>query len=85
MAYGVVPLAGAVSSIPQTLQACGTGMALQPSDSQAFVNGILSYVRNPQRWKQESEAACRAASQFTYEAYLDHLKDIFADHWGVAL
>ena len=85
MAYGVVPLAGAVSSIPQTLQACGTGMALQPSDSQAFVNGILSYVKDPQRWKRESEAACRAASQFTYEAYLEHLKDIFADHWGVAL
>jgi glycosyltransferase involved in cell wall biosynthesis len=85
MAYGVVPLAGAVSSIPQTLQACGAGMSLNPDDPQAFVNGILAYVKDPQRWKRESEAARRAASRYTYEAYLEQVKDLFADHWGIAL
>lgn len=81
MAYGVVPLAGAVSSIPQILQECKTGMALDPLDTQAFANAICDYVHDPQRWSAESQAAQKAADWFTYEAYLEHLNSVFSEKW----
>jgi glycosyltransferase involved in cell wall biosynthesis len=85
MAYGVVPLAGAVSSIPQILKECKTGMALDPLNPQAFVDAILSYIHEPERWKRESVAAIQAAPRFTYEAYLEQLKIMFADYWDLKL
>jgi glycosyltransferase involved in cell wall biosynthesis len=83
MAYGVIPLAGNVSSIPQTLQEFKTGMVLNPYDIPAFVAAIHSYLEDPGRWERESGAARQAAKHFTYEAYLDHLRKIFAEAWQV--
>jgi glycosyltransferase involved in cell wall biosynthesis len=85
MAYGVVPLAGSVSSIPQILEKCGTGMALDPLSPQAFVDAILGYITDPGRWQSESAAARQASAQFTYEVYLDRVKAMFADHWNLKL
>ncbi len=47
MAYGVVPLAGAVSSIPQILQETGAGLALPPEDPEAFVQAIQNFLAEP--------------------------------------
>lgn len=74
MAHGTVPLAGAVGSIPEYLTAFRTGRALDPSDSSAFAAAIADYVNDPERWRQESRLAARAAAHFTYESYLEAVK-----------
>lgn len=70
MAYGVVPLAGNLSSIPQYLGAFQTGKALPATDIQAYARAILEYCSTPNIWDAESKHAVRAASQFTYNDYL---------------
>ena len=85
MASGVVPLAGAVSSIPQILAETGAGVALPPLDVNAFVNEILDYVAHPDRWKAASRAGVAASSKFTYKHYLHELRRVFHDAWGVKL
>jgi glycosyltransferase involved in cell wall biosynthesis len=85
MAYGVVPLAGAVSAIPQILEECKTGMALDPLDSQGFVDAIHTYINDPWRWAIESRAAREAVQKFTYEAYLENLSATFAEKWQIKL
>ena len=85
MAYGVVPLAGAVSSIPQILAETGAGVALPPFDVNAFVNEVLAYAAHPDRWKAASQAGIASAPMFTYKHYLTELRRIFHDAWGIEL
>lgn len=85
MAYGVVPLAGAVSSVPQALEAFQTGKALDPYDLEAFVQAIQEYLAHPEVWKAESLAGLKAAEQFTYENYLHRVIDMFKNTWGIRL
>ncbi|HVO68706.1 MAG TPA: glycosyltransferase, partial [Aggregatilineaceae bacterium] len=54
MAYGVVPLSGNVSSIPQFLENFGVGRALDPYNIGAFVEAVSEYVTRPAMWKTES-------------------------------
>jgi glycosyltransferase involved in cell wall biosynthesis len=70
MAYGVVPVAGAVSSIPQYLGDFHTGRSFPPHDLAAFADAICWYAAHPDRWKEEAENGARAASAFTYSSYL---------------
>ena len=85
MAYGVVPLAGAVSSIPQILAETGAGVALPPLDINAFVNEVLVYVAHPDRWKAASRAGIAAAPKFTYKHYLNELRRVFHEAWRIDL
>jgi glycosyltransferase involved in cell wall biosynthesis len=71
MAYGVVPVAAAVGSIPQVLGAAGAGRALPSEDVAGFVQAVREYALNPARWKAESRRAVEAAAAFTYGRYLD--------------
>lgn len=83
MAYGVVPIAGAVSSIPQNLAATGAGVAVPPHDIDAFADAVLDYVAHPQKWMAARDAGMTAASQFTYEYYLRAVNRIFEEGFGV--
>jgi glycosyltransferase involved in cell wall biosynthesis len=85
MAYGVVPVASDVSSIPQILTEFKVGRSLPFMDVDAFVDAILTYLSNPERWKQESQAGIEAARNFTYDVYLGRLKDMFKNNWGLEL
>jgi glycosyltransferase involved in cell wall biosynthesis len=85
MACGVVPLAGAVSSIPQILREFKTGMAINPLDTQAFVDAILAYINEPERWLRESRAAQDSACHFTYASYLGRVKTMFLEQWKVSI
>ncbi len=76
MAYGVVPLAGAVSSIPQYLEAFGAGKALDPHDREAFVDAIAAYVQDPRGWERDASRAMSAAAGFTYSSYLGAVRRI---------
>lgn len=70
MAYGVVPIAGNISSIGQYLSLFGCGRALPPDDLEGFVEAVRQYAKNPTVWKAESQRGVAAAANFTYEAYL---------------
>jgi glycosyltransferase involved in cell wall biosynthesis len=85
MAYGVVPLAGAVSSIPQVLADTGAGVALPPFDLSGFINEALALVENPGRWKRASLAGIGSAPSFTYSHYLNELRRVFHQAWGIEL
>ncbi|CAG0992607.1 partial Lipopolysaccharide 1,6-galactosyltransferase, partial [Anaerolineae bacterium] len=74
MAYGVVPIASAVSSIPQYLAQFGVGKAIPPTAVKQFVDAIQEYFRNPQSWRVESQKAQQAAELFTYRRYLERVK-----------
>ncbi len=77
MAYGVVPVASTVSSIPQYLEQFGAGQAIDPMDVDAFAAAISGYVREPRRWKEESARAMKAAAGFSYESYLSAVRGLF--------
>lgn len=85
MAYGVVPIASNVSSIPQILADTGAGLALPPYDVEAYVRAVLEFVNHPDRWRSASCAGLKAAERFTYSAYLQAVRDMFRDAWGIEL
>jgi len=76
MAYGVVPVSGNVSSIPQYLERFQVGKALDPYDVEAFTQAITMYHSHPDIWKQESLNGLELARQFTYSHYLQDVRDL---------
>ena len=78
MAYGVVPLASCVSSIPQYLDSFGTGQTFAPTDVEGFANAVVAYCSQPQKWKTESSNAVKAARLFTYTNYLQSVRTLLA-------
>ena len=70
MAYGAVPLASAVGSVPDYLARFGTGRALDPDDIRGYVEAIRYYAAHPDEWKGESTRSAEAAAAFSYRAYL---------------
>jgi glycosyltransferase involved in cell wall biosynthesis len=85
MAYGAVPLAGAVSAIPQILAETGAGAALPPLDVAAFKDALLAYVAWPDRWRAASQASRAAAPNFSYDHYLGEVDRMFRNTRGSAL
>ncbi len=77
MAYGVVPVASTVSSIPQYLEQFRSGRAIDPMDLDGFEAAVSGYVREPRRWKEESAHAMKAAAGFSYESYLSAVRGLF--------
>jgi glycosyltransferase involved in cell wall biosynthesis len=78
MSHGTVPLASAISSIPQLLQDAGVGQGLIP-DSSAYIRAIESYLSEPKQWHSESQAAVTTASTFTYDRYVRELQRLIGD------
>jgi len=74
MAYGLAPVAGAVGSIPELLGEFGTGRALDPSDTEAFVEAVAWYGAHPEAWREEAASGMRAAGQFSYERYREAVR-----------
>jgi glycosyltransferase involved in cell wall biosynthesis len=74
MAFGVVPVASRVSSIPEYLLRFDIGTVAEPDDVEGFVQGVLSYVNAPERWTGESPRASKAAEDFTYARYLERVQ-----------
>ena len=79
MAYGVVPLAGSVSSITQYLRQFGAGVALPPHDVRAFADEVVRYASDPARWSLESRRAVEAARRFTFSHYLGAVDGLLAE------
>lgn len=77
MAYGVVPLASNISSIPQYLEAFSCGHVFEPTNLDAFVASIEWYSAHPEAWKEESENAVKAAESFDYTDHCEAVRRIF--------
>jgi glycosyltransferase involved in cell wall biosynthesis len=73
MAYGVVPIASNVGSIPQYLHDCGVGMTFHPYDIDSFVTAIIDYAHNPRQWQIQSTRSMTVADRFTYDVYLKNI------------
>lgn len=76
MAYGVVPVAANVSSIPQYLKQFSTGKVFAPGDIAGFANAIEFYWQHPTVWRQESAAAVAAAERFSYSSYITAVRHL---------
>jgi glycosyltransferase involved in cell wall biosynthesis len=76
MAYGVVPIACAVGSIPEYLADFSTGSAINSRDPRLFSEVILAYLRDPARWQEQSRKAVQAARQFSYGNYLKAVRGL---------
>ncbi len=85
MAYGTLPLAGAVSSIPEGLQRAGAGRALPPLDVASFAATLGSYLEQPERFAEESLRAREAAADFTYDRHLAAVRELFEHRWKIQL
>jgi glycosyltransferase involved in cell wall biosynthesis len=70
MAYGAVPVASDVSSIPQYLERFQTGKALPARDRGAFVEALVGYARDPASWRRESLRGMEAAPAFSYSRHV---------------
>lgn len=77
MAYGVVPIVGAVSSIPQFLAEFGTGVAIPPFNIEQFVAAIQDYLQKPAQWKQQSQNGLKVAEYFTFSHHLQAVRTLF--------
>ena len=83
MAYGVVPLASSVSSIPQILAKSQSGLTFAPDDIKGFAQAVINFSNNPIIWRQMSNNGVKMAARFTYENYLTALKQLLSTQLGV--
>lgn len=79
MAYGVVPLAGSVSSIPQYVTHFGAGAAVPAHDIAGFAEAIAGYIDEPGRWERESRNALAATHWFSFSQYLTSVDELLRD------
>jgi glycosyltransferase involved in cell wall biosynthesis len=70
MAYGVVPIASDVGSIPEYLAHFSSGSAIKSRDPRMFSAEIKSFLHVPARWDEHSRNAVIGAQQFSYDKYL---------------
>lgn len=76
MAYGVVPVTSDVSSLPQYLEAFGTGRAVAPTNASAFAEVVAGYAKAADRWKLESGNAIGSSRRFSYGEYLRAVRSL---------
>lgn len=74
MAFGAVPVAGAVSCIPEVLAHTGTGVTCPPNEIGSFADAIEDLLREPARWAAYRRGGHASAALFTYEAYVDQVR-----------
>jgi glycosyltransferase involved in cell wall biosynthesis len=77
MAYGAIPIATAVGSIPDLLQSIGTGCAIAAADATLFADAIERYIRTPGTWYREIEAGLVGAHRFSFATYQDAVRRLF--------
>ena len=85
MAFGVVPLAGAVSSIPQALADLQTGRAVPPADIEGFADAAEYYLDDPVAWAEASAHGVEGAEVFAYDGYLRDVTTMAASRWDLDL
>lgn len=70
MAHGAIPIAAAVSAIPEQLLQMRCGSAVSSRQAEAYADALDSYLRDPTKWRREVAAATESAERFGYPAHL---------------
>ncbi len=81
MAWGAVPIASAISSIPQILSQAGCGVALARPDATAIADAIGDFLDQRQHWRTASQRGVRFAPQFSYDHHLEQVRSSAATFW----
>ena len=76
MAFRCVPVAAAVSCIPQILGEGYCGIVRPAGDIAGFVNKIEYLARDPREWRRVADNAQSIAANFTFEAYFQRMREI---------
>jgi glycosyltransferase involved in cell wall biosynthesis len=76
MAYGAVPVASAISSVPEYLARFGCGRALPALDVDRFAAELAIYVADRDLLRRESARAVESAEGFSYTRYLAAVREI---------
>jgi glycosyltransferase involved in cell wall biosynthesis len=78
MAFGVVPVVSAVSSIPEVIKTAASGYSISSGNSADYVKIISYLIKNPDKWEMMSENGKKFSKFFTYEFYIESLKNMLA-------
>lgn len=76
MAWGAVPIASRVSSIPRILDEFHCGTVVASFDHVDYAEAVMAYVQDPDRWTKEKEAAIKAAVEFTFEMHIANVQSL---------
>jgi glycosyltransferase involved in cell wall biosynthesis len=76
MAYGVIPVASDISSVPEYLARFGCGRSLPALDVDRFVAELERYAADKELLRRESARAVESAESFSYTRYLAAVREI---------
>jgi len=76
MAYGAVPVASDISSVPEYLRRFGCGRALPAHDLDGFVAELARYASDTALLRREAARAVESAESFSYTRYLAAVREI---------
>ncbi len=85
MAFGAVPVASTVSSVPQVFAETGAGVAVPGTDAGDHAAAVLALIDDSERLATRREAGLAAARRYTFGAYLADVDALFAERWGIEL
>ncbi len=89
MAHGALALVSRVSSIASTLEELGgdetIGWTFEVDDIEGYAAAAQGLLSSKARFKQRSARAAQAAEAFTYEKYLDRVRELFQQGLGLNL
>lgn len=76
MAYGAVPVASAVGSIPYYLNEFQAGRAVSPGSVDEMCTAIQEYLKAPAMWAEEAVRCREFAHRFTFDTYVAAISDL---------
>jgi len=76
MAFGAVPVASNVGSIPQIFDQVGNPHYYPFDDVEAFAAAIKELTENPDTWKRIQAEGHQFSKQFTFESYLTNVREL---------
>jgi glycosyltransferase involved in cell wall biosynthesis len=79
MAAGKPVVASEVGGIPDLVRHGETGYLVRPADEKALANGIRKILIDPERAKQMGQQGKEFCWQFSLEAMIEKLDDLYSD------
>ena len=76
MAYGAVPVASDISSVPEYLSRFGCGRSIPASEPDRYVAELERYARDTELLRAEAARAVESAETFSYTRYLAAVREI---------
>lgn len=85
MAHGAVPAAYSAGAIEWVLSEAEAGIVVPVGDRRALADGLRRLLSEPDRWWEMQRRGLELARNFTYETYLEHVRQMARSHWDLEL